>query len=54
MLSPSYVSLIRPASNALLDIVEALLAEALYHSVVLDRLENGVPVEWEKHRTMLS
>jgi len=52
-LSPSYVS--RIARLALLppDIIEAIFAGALNQSVILDRLEKGVPVEWEGQRSMI-
>lgn len=32
--------------------VEAILGGTLNQSVILDRLEKGVPVEWEEQRTI--
>lgn len=51
-LSPSYVS--RIARMALLapDIIEPILAGTLNQGVILDRLEKGLPVEWELQRTV--
>jgi hypothetical protein len=34
------------------DIIEAIIDGTLNQSVVLDRLEKGVPVEWEEQRTI--
>jgi hypothetical protein len=34
------------------DIIEAILAGTLNQSVILDRLEKGVPVEWEEQRAL--
>jgi hypothetical protein len=35
------------------DIVEAILARTLNQSVILGRLEKGVPVDWEEQRTIV-
>lgn len=53
-LSPSYVSRIARLALLAPDIVEAILAGTLNQSVVLDRLEKGVPAEWgEQRKTIL-
>jgi hypothetical protein len=49
-LSPSYVSRIGRLALLAPDIVEAILAGTLNQSIILDRLEKGVPVEWERQR----
>jgi hypothetical protein len=49
-LSPSYVSRIARLAQLAPDIVDAILAGTLNQSVVLDRLEKGVPVDWEEQR----
>jgi hypothetical protein len=51
-LSPSYVSRIARLALLAPDIVEAILAGTLNQSVLLDRLEKGVPVEWEEQRAL--
>ena len=51
-LSPSYVSRIARLALLAPDIVEAILAGTLNQGVILDRLEKGVPVEWEAQRTI--
>ena len=43
-LSPSYVSRVARLAP---DIIEAILAGTLNQSVILERLEKGVPAEWE-------
>ena len=50
-LSPSYVSRIARLALLAPDIVDAILAGTLNQSVILDRLEKGVPVEWEAQRS---
>jgi hypothetical protein len=52
-LSPSYVSRIARLALLAPDIVEAILAGTLNQGVILDRLEKGVPVEWEEQRTIV-
>jgi hypothetical protein len=52
-LSPSYVSRIARLALLAPDIVEAILARTLNQSVILERLEKGVPVDWEEHRTIV-
>jgi hypothetical protein len=52
-LSPSYVSRIARLAQLAPDIIEAILAGTLNQSDILDRLEKGVPVEWEEQRTLL-
>jgi hypothetical protein len=49
-LSPSYVGRIARLAQLAPDIVEAILAGTLNQSVILERLEKGVPVEWEEQR----
>ena len=49
-LSPSYVSRIARLALLAPDIIEAILAGTLNQSVILDRLEKGVPVEWGEQR----
>ena len=49
-LSPSYVSRIGRLALLAPDIIEAILAGTLNQSIILDRLEKGVPVEWEEQR----
>ena len=49
-LSPSYVSRIVRLALLAPDIVQAILAGTLNQSVILDRLEKAVPVEWEEQR----
>lgn len=51
-LSPSYVSRIARLALLAPDLVEAILAGTLNQSVILDRLEKGVPVEWEEQRAV--
>ena len=51
-LSPSYVSRIARLALLAPDIVEAILAGTLNQSVILERLEKGVPVEWEEQRAI--
>jgi hypothetical protein len=53
-LSPSYVSRIARLALLAPDIVEAILAGTLIQGVSLDRLEKGVPVEWEEQRAACS
>jgi hypothetical protein len=52
-LSPSYVSRIARLALLAPDLIEAILAGTLNQSVILDRLEKGVPVEWEEQRTIV-
>jgi hypothetical protein len=52
-LSPSYVSRIARLALLAPDIVEASLAGTLNQSVILDRLEKGVPVEWKEQKRAL-
>ena len=52
-LSPSYVSRIARLALLAPDIIEAIFAGTLNQSVILDRLEKGVPLEWEKQRKAL-
>jgi hypothetical protein len=49
-LSPSYVSGIARLALLAPDIVEAILAGTLNQGVILDRLEKGVPADWEEQR----
>jgi hypothetical protein len=53
-LSPSYVSRIARLALLAPDIIEAILAGTLNQGVILDRLEKGVPVEWEEQRATCS
>ena len=52
-LSPSYVSRIARLALLAPDIVEAILAGTLNQSVILDRLEKGLPVEGEEQRAIV-
>ena len=52
-LSPSYVSRIARLALLAPDIIEAILAGTLNQSVVLDRLEKGVSVDWEEQRSSI-
>ena len=49
-LSPSYVSRIARLALLAPDIVEAIVVGTLNQGVVLDRLEKGIPIEWERQR----
>ena len=51
-LSPSYVSRIARLALLAPDIIEAILAGTLNQSVILDRLEKGVPIEWAEQRAI--
>ena len=53
-LSPSYVSRIARLAQLAPDIVEAILAGTLSHRIILDRLEKGVPMDWEEQRAACS
>jgi len=53
-LSPSYVSRIARLALLAPDIVEAILAGTLSQSVILDRLEKGVPADWREQRAIAS
>jgi hypothetical protein len=52
-LSPSYVSRIGRLALLAPDIVEAILAGTLSQGVILERLEKGVPVDWEEQRVIV-
>ena len=52
-LSPSYVSRIARLALLAPDIVDAILAGTLNQSVMLDRLEKGMPVGWEEQRSSI-
>jgi|GEM_PF-108932 len=52
-LSPSYVSRIARLAQLAPDITEAILEGTLNKSVILARLEKGMPVEWAEQRACL-
>jgi hypothetical protein len=52
-LSPSYVSRIARLAMLAPDLIEAILAGTLNQSIILDRLEKGVPPEWEEQRRVV-
>ena len=53
-LNPSYVSRIARIVLLAPDIVEAIVSGTLSHRIVLDRLEKGVPINWEEQRTYIA
>ena len=51
-LSPSYVSRIARLAMLAPDLIEAILAGTLSQGVILERLEKGVPADWEAQRAI--
>jgi hypothetical protein len=49
-IAPSYMTRVLRLALLAPDIVEAILAGTLNQSVILERLEKGVPVGWEAQR----
>jgi hypothetical protein len=52
-LSPSFVSRIARLALLAPELIEAILAGTLKQGVILERLEKGVPVDWEEQRAIV-